>query len=213
MAQTNPAITKWLQNTTNIKGRHYVSGSSTPINDTTYLANVQSVRYSTNYVYVATQGVPAYITGPFLDGNPSLTTPQNAIFKFPLNPTRNTGTPTATTGGNIGVFINGVALFDYRDGVSWKSSTNALAGGPLMGMGDGVWNRDAIVAERNGFDCSKGHPAMGNYHHHQNPSAFRLDLNVLSHVCDLYVADALLSPGAHQTTNSPGINSAGAPLT
>jgi hypothetical protein len=55
---------------------------------------------------------------------------QNAIFKFPLNPTQNTGTPTPTNGGNIGIFINGVAMFDYRDGVAWNTTTNALCGGP-----------------------------------------------------------------------------------
>jgi len=33
---------------------------------------------------------------------------QKAIFKIPLNPTQNTGNPTATTGGNIGIFINGL---------------------------------------------------------------------------------------------------------
>lgn len=188
--QTNPVISAWLQNTTNIMGRHYVSGNSTPINDNV-LANVQTVQYSSSWVYVSTKGIPAYVTGPFLDGNPSLATNQNAIFKFPLNPAQNTGTPTATTMGNIGVFINGVALFDYRDGVSWKNSTSALAGGPLGGAGDGVWNRDAVVAELAGFDCSKGHPAMGNYHHHQNPSAYNLDLNVISTVCNLYVSDGL----------------------
>jgi len=32
---------------------------------------------------------------------------------------------------------------------------------------------------------------MGNYHHHQNPSAFDLDLNVVSTVCNLYDADGL----------------------
>lgn len=188
-AQTNPAITTWLQNNT-ITGQHYVAGNSTPIQDAV-LANVQTVQYSSNWAYVSTKGIPAYITGPFLDGNPSLASNQNAIFKISLNPTQNTGTPTNTTGGNIGLFINGVALFDYRDGVSWKNSTNALAGGPLMGMGDGIWNRDAVVAERHGFDCAKAHPAMGNYHHHQNPSAFNLDLNVISNVCDLYPADGL----------------------
>ena len=186
-----PAVTSWLQNTTGITGRHYVSGNPTPINDNT-AANVQSVQYSANWVYVSTNGIPAYITGPFLDGNPSLASAQNAIFKFPLNPVQNTGTPTNTTGGNIGVFINGVALFDYRDGVSWNNNTMAEGGGPIMGPpGQGVWNRDAIVAERAGFDCAKGHPAMGNYHHHQNPSAFNLDLVVLSTVCDIYAADAL----------------------
>lgn len=189
-AQVNPAISSWIQNTTGIQGRHYVQGNSTAITDNV-LANVQSVKYSTNWVYVTTTGIPAYVTGPFMDGNPSLASNQNAIFKFPLNPVQNTGTLDVTTGGNIGNFINGVALFDYRDGVSWSNASNALKGGPLGGMGDQVWNRDAVVAEKAGFDCSKGHPARGNYHHHQNPSAFKLDLNVISTVCNLYDADGL----------------------
>jgi hypothetical protein len=104
-AQTNPAITTWLQNNT-ITGQHYVAGNSTPIQDAV-LANVQTVQYSNNWAYVSTKGIPAYITGPFLDGNPSLASNQNAIFKISLNPTQNTGTPTNTTGGNIGLFING----------------------------------------------------------------------------------------------------------
>jgi hypothetical protein len=198
-AQTNPVITAWLQNDT-IAGRHYVAGNSTPIIDAT-LANVQTVQYSTNWVYINTQGIPAYVTGPFLDGNPSIATNQNAIFKVPLVPTQNSGTPTSTTGGNIGLFINGVALFDYRDGVSWKNATNSLAGGPLPGIGDGVWNRSAVVGELMGFDCSKGHPAMGNYHHHQNPSAFNLDLNTISSVCNLYASDGLYA--IDSTVHSP----------
>lgn len=189
IAQTNPVIVNWLQNTT-VMGQYYIQNNFTPIQDNV-LANVQTVQYSANWSYISTNGIPTYATGPFLDGNPSVATDQNAIFKFPLNPVQNTGTPTATTPGNIGVFINGVALFDYRDGVSWKSATSAEAGGPLGGMGDNVWNRDAIVAERGGFDCAKGHPAMGNYHHHQNPSAFDLDLMVISTVCNLYAADGL----------------------
>ena len=197
MAQLNPAIEHWMINSTGITGRHYVQGNSTPINETT-LANVQTVQYSNNWVYVTATGVPSYITGPFMDGNPSLATSQNAIFKMPLNPTQNTGTLTNTTGGNIGIFVNGIALFDYRDGVAWNSNSNSLCGG-LPGMspcpgGPGAsfsWNRDAIRAEKAGFDCSKGHPAMGNYHHHQNPSAFKLDLTVISNVCDLYDADGL----------------------
>ncbi len=216
--QTNPAITAWLQNTTGILGSHYVSGNSTVIQDNV-AANVQTVQYSTNWVYVTTNGIPAYPTGPFLDGNPSLATDQNAIFKFPLNPVQNTGTPTATTGGNIGVFINGVALFDYRDGVAWNTTTNTLCGG-LPGMspcpgGPGTaqsWNRDAIPAEKLGFDCSKGHPAMGNYHHHQNPSAFNLDLTVISTVCDLYAADGLYAINAAQHSPLIGFAYDGFPI-
>ena len=210
-AQTNPVITAWLQNTTGSKGRHYVNGNSTPINDADSV-NVQTVAYSANSVYIRTKGVPSYITGPFLDGNPSITTNQNAIFKLPLTPAQNPGTPTNTTPGNIGLFVNGVALFDYRDGVSWKNSTNALAGGPLGGMGDQVWNRDAVVAERIGFDCAKGHPAMGNYHHHQNPSAFKLDLNVISTVCNLYDADGLYIINANQHSPLIGFAYDGFPI-
>ncbi len=194
-AQLNPAITNWLINTSGLTGSHYVQGNSTPISDNV-AANVQAVQYSTNFVYVTTTGIPAYVTGPFL-GNPSLATSQNAIFKIALNPTANTGTLSSTTGGNIGIFINGVALFDYRDGVAWNSTTNALCGGPGNPPCPGgpnanmPWNRDAVPAEKPGFDCSKGHPAMGNYHHHQNPSAFKLDLQVISSICDIYDADGL----------------------
>ncbi len=205
-AQTNPIITSWLLNTTGITGRHYVAGNSTPITGTDS-ANVKTVLYSTNWAYIRANGVPAYVTGPFLDGNPSITTSQNAIFKMPLTPVQNTGTPINTTGGNIGLFINGVALFDYRDGVAWNTTTNALCGGPgnpPCPGGPGAaqsWNRDAVPAEKIGFDCSKGHPAMGNYHHHQNPSAFKLDLNVISTVCALYDADGLYA--IDSTQHSP----------
>jgi hypothetical protein len=206
-SQLNPAITSWLQNTTGLMGSHYVSGNSTVIPDNVP-ANIQTVQYSTNWVYVSTNGIPAYPTGPFLDGNPSVATDQNAIFKVSLNPTQNTGNLTATNGGNIGIFINGVALFDYRDGVAWNTATNSLCGG-LPGMspcpgGPGAsqsWNRDAVPAEKLGFDCSKGHPAMGNYHHHQNPSAYKLDLNVISTICDLYDADGLYA--IDSTAHSP----------
>ncbi|MDG1013799.1 MAG: YHYH protein [Flavobacteriaceae bacterium] len=196
IAQSNPIITQWIQNHSGITGRHYVQGNSTPIIDNV-LANVQNVDYSTNWVYVSATGIPSYITGPFTDGNPSLAEDQNAIYKLPLNPTQNTGNSTSTFGGNIGVFINGVSLFDYRDGVAWDNSTNALCGGPGNPPCPGgpqatqSWNRDAIPAEMGGFDCAKAHPAMGNYHHHQNPSAFDLDLLVVSNICDSYPADGL----------------------
>lgn len=198
-AQTNPAITSWLQNTTTY-GSHYVQGNSTAIQDDA-LANVQKVQYSDDWVYISATGVPAYPTGPFLDRNPSLASDQEAIFKLPLNPTENTSGGVETRPGNNGIFINGVALFDYRDGVSYNNSAGEDQGGPTGGRGDGVWNRDAVVAEMEGFDCSKGHPAMGNYHHHQNPSAFKLDKEVVSTICNLYDADALYT--LNESQHSP----------
>ena len=200
LSQTNPAIISWIRNTSGTLGRYYVSGNSTTLSNGISV-NVQNVYYNTTDAYIKTNGIPSYPVGPYLDGNPNQAGSQNAIFKFPLNPQQNTGTPTATTLGNIGVFINGVALFDYRDGVSWKNSTNAFAGGPLGGTGDGVWNRDAVIYEKAGFDCAKGHPAGTNYHHHQNPSAFKLDLVVISTICNLYDSDGLYT--INSTQHSP----------
>jgi hypothetical protein len=196
-AQNNPIITSWLQNTT-VNGSYYMKNNPTPISNN-IKANVQLVRYSQSNVYVNTNGIPAYPTGPFQDGNPSQAQSQNGIFRFPLQAQKNEGTPVKTTMGNIGLFINGVALFDSRDGVSWNNAQQRVVGGPIMGKGDGVWNRDAIVAERIGFDCAKGHPAMGNYHHHQNPSAFKLDKKVIYDVCSLYDAEGLytINPAVH----------------
>ena len=199
----SPAITSWLQNTSQT-GSYYMNGNGTPISNG-ILVNCQQVEYSNDFVYVTTEGVPSYPTGPFLDGNPSQAQAQGAIYKIPLNPQPNNGNPTSTTMGTIGIFINGTSLYDYRDGVAWNPSTNALCGGPGNPPCPGGpaasmdWNRDAIPAEMDGFDCSKGHPAMGQYHHHQNPSAFDLDLNVVSSICNLYDAEGLyaIDPSAH----------------
>ena len=169
--------------------------------------NCQKVEYSDDFAYVTTQGVPGYPTGPFQDGNPSNASAQNAIYKVPLNPVENTGNSIETNPGNIGVFINGVSLFDWRDGVGWNPNTMALCGGPgnppCPGgpMAGTDWSRDAIPAEKAGFDCSKGHPAMGNYHHHQNPSAFKLDIDVISDICNLYDAEGLYA--INETQHSP----------
>ena len=96
-------------------------------------------------------------------------------------------------------------MFDFRDGTSLDTASNRLCGGPGNPPCPGPpgtlqsWNRDAIPAEMAGFDCSKAHPAMGNYHHHQNPSAFKLDLTVVSDICNLYDADCLyaIDPDQH----------------
>lgn len=207
-AQTDPAITSWLFNTTGATGSHYVSGNSTPIPDTAQV-NVQLVQYSNNYSYINCSGFPAYVVGPYQDGNPALATNNNWLFQIPLNPTENTGTKTDTPLGAIGIFINGVPMYDYKDAMSYSSSSMQDDG-----MGDGVWNRNAILAEMDGFDCAKGHPSPvfaqgppppqlegGSYHHHQNPTAFNLDLIELSTVCDLYLSDGLYT--LDSTQHSP----------
>ena len=59
-AQLNPAITNWLLNTSGLTGSHYVQGNGTPINDNVP-ANVQTVQYSSNFVYVSTKGIPCLL--------------------------------------------------------------------------------------------------------------------------------------------------------
>lgn len=201
-AQTSPAITSWLQNTTTT-GNYYPKGNAT-LTPNNILVNCQKVEYSDDFVYISATGIPAYPTGPFSDNNPSNAEDQSGIYKLPLNPEENTSAKDATTGGNIGIFINGVALFDYRDGVAWDPATGALCGGPGNPACPGGpratqdWNRDAVPAEKEGFDCAKGHPAMGNYHHHQNPSAFNLDLEIVSEICNLYDAEGLYAMDSTQ---------------
>ena len=200
-AQTNPAITSWLQNSGGISGRHYRMKVpvSTVVHDSLN-ANVQLVRYSsvdsnTASAYVNTQGIPAYITGPFYNNPRPVAGNQNELFKLPLHPVVSTlgNIPSQATGAaTIAVLINGVSLYSYGDGFSYKATTNSDVPTQAANGGDGVWNRNGVLAEKLGFDCSKGHPdAQWRYHHHQNPSAFNLDLYTLSTICTPYVSDGL----------------------
>lgn len=193
-AQSDPVITAWLQNDSET-GTYYVAGNSTVI-DNNILYNCQLIEFSEEFVYVHTTGIPSFPTGPFLDGNPSQASDQEAIYKIPRFP-QPAVNAQSTNGGNVGIFVNGVSLFDFRDGVGWNSNTQSLCGGPGNSpcpggpMAQTDWSRDAVPAEKDGFDCSKAHPAMGNYHHHQNPSAFKLDVEVVSDICNLYDAEGL----------------------
>ena len=84
-----PAITSWLQNTTET-GTYYNEGNSTALSNG-ILVNCQQVAYTNTNVFITTEGVPSYTTGPFLDFNPSNAEAQGAVYKFPLNPSPNTG--------------------------------------------------------------------------------------------------------------------------
>lgn len=192
---THPAITSWIQNTTGITGRHYMKGNPTPVVDT-FQANCQLVQYSADYSYVRCNGIPAYVIGPYQDGNPAQAVGRNYLFKIPLKPQVQTGTKTAVGLGHVAVLINGVPVYNYADARSYNNGN--------------VWHQNAIVFERAGFDCAKGHPAplqtgppgmggggtQGQYHHHQDPSAFNIAKVKMSDVCDMYLADGLYVPDA-----------------
>lgn len=184
----SPAISNWLVNSNGQRGRYYMSGNSTPIQDTVKV-NVQLVRYNATDVYVNASGYPAYIVGPYLDNNPSKATNRKFVWRIPLSPQVNNGTKTNVGMGQIGVLLNGVPIYNYADGRSYNNA--------------GVWNQNAVYFENLGFDCSKGHPSPvrvnnvlvgGTYHHHLNPTAYRFDVNATNPVCNLYTSDGMYMP-------------------
>jgi hypothetical protein len=123
---------------------------------------VQQIRYSTSYVYVNASGIPSYSIGPW-GADPNVPSNQNWLFKIPRTPTV-PGVKTATGLGPIGVWANGVAIFNAKDANSYNNQN--------------TWHSNAVVVEAGDFDSCYGHPQMtGAYHHHQNPRC-------------LYVADA-----------------------
>ena len=144
-AQLSPAITSWVINPDTNAHRGYGNIPS----------NVLKVQYSANYVYVSADCIPGYSIGPWT-GNPNTPANQNFVYKIPLNPQRNTGTATTVGLGHIGIWTNGVSIFNVSDAQSYNNA--------------GVWNRNAYYWEGGGFDACLGHPQQqGEYHHHVSP--------------------------------------------
>ena len=154
-AQTGPEITSWILNTTGQTGYGGI------------LTNVQQVQYSTNNVYVTTTCIPDYSIGPW-SNNPNTPVNQNFVFKITRNPVANTGNAIVTPLGHIGVWSNGVSVFNAKDGMSYNNQ--------------GFWSRDALVFEGISFDNCLGHPAPnGEYHHHVNPTCLYDDTDDSKH--------------------------------
>ena len=163
IAQTAPDITSWLQNTT---ATGYAGITS----------NVQLVQYSATYVYVSTNCIPEYSIGPW-PTDPNIPAAQNAVCEFPRVPVPNTGTLTSTPLGSIGLWSNGVQMFNPEDGFHWNNSTSAWAMGPGTS-----WNRNALIFEGASFDSCLGHPAPGGvYHNHVNPKCLYNDADSTHH--------------------------------
>lgn len=87
---------------------------------------------------------------------PACPTEQTYEISFPLQPQLAAGDHTATGLGTIGLWVNGVAIFNWGDGQSYQNS--------------GVWQNLAPVAESYDLDICPGHSAMGQYHHHSHPT-------------------------------------------
>ena len=136
-------------------------------------AGIQAIYSSTNWTYVRSTGLAGYPMGPwYLDAArsnlfPNLPKNQSLLWRFPLNVTTS-ATKTLTGLGAIGLFVDGVAMFDSRDGQYWNGSTE------VAGAGTAYWNRDAYVNEGITFDPGNAHQEQsGTYHYHANPPGLR----------------------------------------
>ncbi|MDP4221460.1 MAG: YHYH protein [Bacteroidota bacterium] len=154
-AQLDPVITSWIINTT---GKTGYGGS---------VSNVEQVQYSADNVYVSASCIPGYDIGPW-PGNPNTPRNQNFVFKITRHPQANSGTAIGTPLGHIGIWSNGVSIFNAKDAMSYQ--------------GAGVWNQNAIIVEGASFDNCLGHPSpTGEYHHHLNPRCLYDDTDSLHH--------------------------------
>lgn len=198
-AQTNPAITSWVINANN--GTGYNCSGCSPAVHGTIPTDIASVYYTATDAYITASGVPSYDIGPWKQ-NPNVPANQNKIWKITLNPTKNTGTLTQTPLGNLGIWSNGVGVYNPKDGYAWNTSTNAFATSPTAT----ALVRNAYVYEAVSFDACLGHAdAKGSYHNHVNPKClYDATASTLHSPIIGFALDGFPIYGAYGYTNTNG---------
>jgi uncharacterized protein (TIGR03437 family) len=103
-------------------------------------ADIQQIRYSSTSVYINANGLPSYPFGPWFgfqnNGGlfPNFPASQNLTYQFPSSPSPATS-QTSTGGGTCGLWVNGVAVFNFIDGASYSNSAGADQGGGIVTPG------------------------------------------------------------------------------
>jgi len=77
-----------------------------------YTTNIQNSFFNTDYVYIASTGIPNYNIGPFL-GSALLPGNQRKLNRFPLK-SQTISTKTNISSGSIGTWVNGVSIWSYK---------------------------------------------------------------------------------------------------
>ena len=177
-AQYDPVISAWRVNLTGAVGFNNLD------------ADVQQVRYSSTYVYVNSSSVPSYSIGPWM-GSPNTVINQNFSFRILRTPVVKTGTKTPTGLGNIGIWVNGVGIYNYSDGRSYNNKN--------------IWHNDAIRVEGPSFDSCGGHPSPNNqYHNHQNAACLFSESNQVHSPIVGYAFDSFPIYGPYGYVNTDG---------
>ena len=141
-------------------------------------ADIAEVSSSASWVYVKATGLASHTMGPWLNpmGGQFMFWPtnQHGIYRFPRTSSVPAGNKTTTGAGYSGLFVNGVAIFNFTDGKAWDGST--IVNGPHNQL-TYYWHRNAPVGEGFNFDYALGHqPPTAIYHTHQQPLALRYQL-------------------------------------
>ncbi len=113
-------------------GAQVSGGQATPVK-----ADSQSISFTDSAVYLSANGLGSYTMGPwFIDGGNggvfmNFPTAQNVRAQFPRTPSA-AATKRNTNLGAIGLWVNGVAVFDGADGASYSNSARNDAGGGIV---------------------------------------------------------------------------------
>jgi len=162
-------------------------------------SGVQEILSSTNWVYLRTSGMGFHVMGPwYLNAArtqifPNLPVNAKVLYRLP-RALAVPATRVLTGLGAIGYFVDGVAMFDSRDGNYWNGTAET------GGAGTGYWNRDAYVNEGATFDPALAHQEQtGMYHYHANPAALRYLLgdHVTFNATSGVYAESTNAPTAH----------------
>ncbi len=158
------------------RGAHYNGGQSTPVE-----GDLHYISFSDNWVYVQAPGLASYVMGPWFQPNgqvfPNFPSDQNQLVRITQDPQPASGQHDINGLGPVGIWANGVAMFNMLDGFSWSHAQQQDLPSMGGGGGDGFWNRDANQVEAPTFDNSGAHqPQSGQYHYHSDPVALRAQL-------------------------------------
>ncbi len=185
LAFADPQMTSWMTMSSTKYARVYTSDAAKLAGTSvatwtngrvaqslpTYVG-VQEIAHSAGWVYIKTSGLGAHVMGPWYNNTartqafPNLPVNQKAVWRFPRTVTTPASKPRVGL-GVIGYFVDGVAVFDGRDGQAWNGTAEGMGG-------NGSWERDAWINEGVTFDPAYAHQQpQGTYHYHASPVALR----------------------------------------
>jgi hypothetical protein len=147
----NPAadpLTTWAPDERPEGARVAAGGVTEPAN-----ADIQRIRYNEVSVWVDANGLASYTMGPWFDvlqpGGVFTAWPSrlNAVYRVPLTAQPVTGERRTGGLGPVGVWVNGVAVFNVLDGGSYSTANSNDRGGGLVSPT--ALHASAATGERN----------------------------------------------------------------